>query len=89
MSGPAESIVYVPEDRVFPAPDDDDLWRSVYSVLRADYPDRVLPEHARWAFEAVCAEQDEYMLFKDFLRKVRLKWLWKRPPAPRGMTSLD
>ena len=89
MSEPAANIPYAPDDRVFPASDDDDLWTSVYSILRADYPDRILLEHARWAFEAVCAEQDDYMLFKDFLRKVRLKWLWKRPPAPRGMAALD
>lgn len=80
---------YAPEDRIFPSPTDDDLWMSVHTILRADYPDRALLEHMRWAFEAVCAEQDDYMLFKDFLRKVRLKWLWKRPPAPRGMVDLE
>ena len=80
---------YAPEDRIFPSPSDDDLWVSVYAILHADYPDRALLEHVRWAFEAVCDESDDYMLFKDFLRKVRLKWLWKRPPAPRGMLGLE
>ena len=83
------TIPYAPEDRIFPSPSDDALWVSVHTILSADYPERVLMEHARWAFEAVCAEQDDYMLFKDFLRKVRLKWLWKRPPAPRGLLGLE
>lgn len=80
---------YAPEERIFPSFTDDDLWMSVYTIMCADYSDRVLLEHVRWAFEAVCAEQDDYMLFKDFLRKVRLKWLWKRPPAPRGVVDLE
>lgn len=80
---------YAPEDRIFPSPSDEDLWTGVYAAMRADYPDRALPGHVRQAFEAVCAEQDDYLLFKDFLRKVRLKWLWKRPPAPRGVASLE
>lgn len=77
------------EDRIFPSPSDDDLWISVYTLLREAYPERLLLEHARWAFETVCEECDDYMLFKDFFRKVRLTWLWKRPPAPRGMVSLE
>ena len=80
---------YAPGDRIFPSPADDDLWTSVYAAMRAEYPERALLEHVRWAFETVCAEQGDFMLFKDFLRKVRLKWLWKRPPAPRGVLDLE
>ena len=89
MKEPSNTIAHAPEDRIFPSPTDDDLWASVYAVIRENYPDRALLEHVRQAFEAVCAEQDDVLLFKDFLRKVRLTWLWKRPPAPRGMISLE
>ena len=82
-------IPYAPGDRIFPSPEDDDLWTSVYAAMLAEYPERALLEHVRWAFETVCVEQGDYMLFKDFLRKVRLKWLWKRPPAPRGVLDLE
>jgi len=85
----AQKIVYGPKDRIFPTQSDDDLWNSVYALLVRDYPERALLEHVRWAFEAVCDELDDYLLFKDFLRKVRLKWLWKRPPAPRGVLDLE
>lgn len=80
---------YKDADRVFPSVSDDDLWLSVQHSIQRAYPERALTEHVRWAFEEVCAELDDYLLFKDFLRKVRLKWLWQRPPAPRGMLSLE
>lgn len=89
MSGSTTPVPYGPEDRIFPSTSDDDLWKSVYALLHEAYPERLLTEHARWAFETVCAELDDYLLFKDFYRKVRLKWLWQRPPAPRGMLSLE
>lgn len=80
---------YSPEDRVFPSISDDDLWLGVYAAISAEYPERALLEHVRGAFEAVCAEHDDYMSFKSLLRKVRLHWLWKRPPVPRGMLDLE
>ena len=89
MKEPSNNIAHAPEDCIFPSPSDDDLWASVYADIREGYPDRALLEHVRQAFETVCAEQDDVLLFKDFLRKVRLTWLWKRPPAPRGMISLE
>ena len=89
MTTPAPKLPYAPEDSVFPSPSDDDLWQTVFQTLKADYPERVLVEHARWAFEAVCAEHADSMPAKDFIRKVRLKWLWKRPPAPRGVLDLE
>lgn len=89
MSQPPDSTPYSLRDKIFPSATDDDLWTSVFTILQREYPDRVLMEHVRQAFEAVCGENDDYMLFKDFLRKVRLTWLWKRPPAPRGMLNLE
>lgn len=89
MSELPRGIPYSAGDRIFPSPTDDDLWISVLAHMRRDYPERALVEHVREAFEAVCEENDDYMPFKDFLRKIRLKWLWKRPPAPRGMVNLE
>ena len=89
MSDASRNIPYSPDDRIFPSPSDGDLWASVLTHMKNDYPERVLEEHVREAYEAICDEADTYMLFKDFLRKVRLRWLWKRPPAPRGMLSLE
>ena len=80
---------YRPEDRVFPSPSDDDLWQSVFDDLRGKYPERALMEHIRQAFERVCEENDDYMSYKDFLRKVKLAWMWQRPPAPRGVLDLE
>lgn len=57
--------------------------------LLAVYPERALPEHVRRAFVSVCEDSGEAMLFKDFLRKVTIAWMWKRPPAPRGLSSLE
>lgn len=92
MSDPAASwasLPYKQDDSVFPAADDDDLWTCVQRILMQDYgPERVQLEHARWAFEAVCAELDEYLPARDFVRKVRLKWLWQRPPLPRGIVDI-
>ena len=86
---PPAALPYAEHDRVFPAVDDDDLWLCVRTVLFAEYgPERVQLEHARRAFEAVCNELDDYLPFKDFLRKVRLQWLWQRPPVPRGLVDL-
>ena len=83
---PPPSVFYKPEDPVFPAVSDDDLWRSVHALLLDAYgQDRVLQEHARQAFEGVCADLNDSLLFRDFFRKVRLRWLWQRPPLPRGM----
>lgn len=82
------SVFYAAEDQVFPAISDDDLWRSVHALLLDAYgQERVLPEHARQAFEAVCAELDDSLAFKDFFRKVRLQWMWQRPPLPRGVAE--
>jgi hypothetical protein len=61
----------------------------VLTVMQREYPERALLEHVRQAFDLVCEENDDDMTFKDFLRKVRLAWLWKRPPAPRGMLDLE
>ena len=82
-------LPYKPEDRVFPSVSDDDLWVSVERSIMEQYPERALLEHVRWAYETVCEELDDYLLFQDFLRKVRLKWLWKRPPLPRGVAEYD
>lgn len=89
MSADEPKAVYGPEDRVFPSLSDADLWDSVLALLMRDYPERVLPEHAREAFEAVCDENDDYMLFKDLYRKVRIRWMWKRPPLPRGVAGFE
>lgn len=80
---------YSPGDRIFPSQSDDDLWTSVFVSIRKQYPERAIIEHIRQAFERVCEENDDYMLFKDFLRKVKLAWLWKRPPTPRGIVDLE
>lgn len=80
---------YSPEDRIFPSESDKDLWNSVLIHLLAAYPERALPEHVRQAFVSVCEDSGESMLFKDFLRKVTIAWMWKRPPAPRGLSSLE
>lgn len=84
-----QDIPYSLSDRVFPSLSDDDLWMSVFISIRDEYPERAIMEHIRQAFERVCGENDDYMLFKDFLRKVKLAWLWKRPPAPRGIIDLE
>lgn len=84
-----QKAVYGPEDRIFPSLSDEDLWTGVFALLKGAYPERVLPEHARAAFEAICDEHDEYMLFKDFYRKVRLRWLWERPALPRGVAGFE
>jgi hypothetical protein len=83
------SIRHAPDDSIFPSVSDGDLWASVWTTMRAAYPERALAEHVRQAFESVCAEQDEALRFGDFMRKVRLTWLWKRPPLPRGMTGME
>ncbi len=85
---PLPSLPYKPDERVYPGVGDDDLWFCVQTVLAAEYgPERVLMEHARTAFEAVCADLDEALPLNDFLRKVRLRWLWQRPPLPRGVAD--
>ena len=89
MNEHARDIPYSPEDRIFPSVTDNDLWISVLTAIQREYPERALAGHVRQAFETVCEENDAYMPFKNFLRKVRLIWLWKRPPAPRGMLSLE
>lgn len=81
--------VYGPEDRIFPSLSDGDLWNSVLFLIQEAYPDRALPEHVREAFEAVCEESDDYMPFKSFHRKVRVRWLWKRPALPRGVVGFE
>ena len=78
--------VYKDEDIVFPSTSDDDLWMSVHALLLEAYgPERVLQEHARRSFESVCADLEDSLPFKAFFRKVRLHWLWQRPPLPRGV----
>ena len=89
MSDSLRKIPYALDERIFPSPSDDDLWVSVLAHMREEYPERVLEKHVRQSFETVCQANDDYMLFKNFLRKVRLNWLWKRPPAPRGMLGLE
>lgn len=89
MSGSELKAVYGPDDRIFPSLSDTGLWDSVFALLMEAYPERALPEHVREAFEAVCDESDDYMLFKDFYRKVRVRWMWKRPPLPRGVAGFE
>ncbi len=89
MDATEPKAVYGPDDRIFPSLSDADLWHSVLALLKEAYPERVLAEHAREAFEAVCDEQDDYMPFKDFYRKVRIRWMWKRPPLPRGVAGFE
>ncbi len=85
---PMPPMPYQPDERVFPDAGDDDLWRCAQTLILHDYgEERARLEHIRWAFEAVCAELDDYLSLKDFLRKVRLKWLWQRPPLPRGLVD--
>lgn len=86
---PLPGAEYEPEDTILPSAQDEKLHRSVYNALLQRYPERILPEHVRQAFEIICAECKDALPFKDFLRKVRLQWLWKRPPAPRGVVSLE
>ncbi len=83
-------LPYGADEMIFPTVRDDDLWQTTYQALVAEYgPARVLLEHARKAFELVCEESADSMQMRDFLRKVRLKWLWERPPLPRGMVLGD
>ena len=81
-------LPYKPDELVFPTQSDDDLWQTTYTTIVRNYGEaRVMQEHVRWAFEAVCDECQNSLTMQDFIRKVRLKWLWKRPPLPRGVTT--
>ena len=73
------------EEKVFPSKNDKDLWQLTQAFLKHKFPGRVMPDHARWAFEATCDELDGYLSQKRFLRKVATKWMWQRPSLPRGM----
>lgn len=77
------------EDKIFPSKNDPELREVTLAFLKAKYPGRVMPEHAAWAFEAVCAELDDYLSRKKFLRKVAAKWLWQRPSLPRGVGGMQ
>lgn len=84
-----QKAVYEPDEMIFPSLSDDALWHSVFALLKKAYPERVLLEHARQAFEDTCSEYHDYMTFKDFYRKARMRWLWKRPALPRGIVGFE
>lgn len=85
----AIQTAYGPDDLVFPTPSDADLWLSVLTFLQHEYPDRALEAHVREAFESVCRELDDSLPFKNFLRKVRIAWMWRRPATPRGVEGFE
>lgn len=74
--------------KIFPSKHDAELRVLALAFLERKYPGRVMPEHAAWAFEAVCGELDDYLSLKSFLRKVAAKWLWERPSLPRGLGGM-
>ena len=76
-------------DKVFPSKHDADLWELAQAFLNWKFPERVMPEHGRWAFEAVCDELDDYISQKRFLHKVAAKWMWQRPSLPRGVGGMQ
>ncbi len=82
---PPRTII-APQTLVYPSIEEDSLWENALHALVAQYgAERVVPEHVRQAFDTVCDNNMERMSFHDFLRKVRLAWLWQRPPLARGM----
>lgn len=75
-----------PQTLVYPSAEEDCLWENTLYALVTQYgAERVVPEHVRQAFDQVCDNNLERMAFHDFLRKVRLAWLWQRPALARGM----
>lgn len=77
------------DEKIFPSKSDAELRAISLAFLEEKYPGRVMPEHADWAFEAACAELDDYLSLKKFLRKVATKWLWERPSLPRGVGGMQ
>lgn len=80
---------YESDEKIFPSKNDPELRATSLAFLEEKYPGRVMPEHANWAFEAVCDALDDYLSQKKFLRKVASKWLWERPSLPRGMGGMQ
>ncbi|WP_027187497.1 hypothetical protein [Desulfovibrio cuneatus] len=79
-------ILIAPQTLVYPSVEEDCLWENTLHALVAQYgAERVVPEHVQQAFDAVCDNNLERIPFHDFLRKVRLAWLWQRPALARGM----
>ena len=75
-----------PQTLVYPSVEEDCLWENTLHALVTQYgAERVVPEHVQQAFDTVCNNNLERMPFHDFLRKVRLNWLWQRPALARGM----
>ena len=82
----APRTLIAPQTLVYPSVEEDCLWENTLYALVEQYgAERVVPEHVRKAFDAVCDNHLERMAFHDFLRKVRLAWLWQRPALARGM----
>lgn len=77
------------DEKVFPSVNDPELRDLALAFLKRKYAGRVMPEHADWAFEAVCDELDDYISLKRFLRRVAAKWLWQRPSLPRGVGGMQ
>lgn len=80
---------YDSKEKVFPSKHDASLWAVTLAYLNEKYPERVIPEHARWAFEAACEELEDYLTLKNFIRRVATKWLWQRPSLPRGVGGMQ
>ncbi len=79
---------YLLDNIVNPNVYDDELWNFVYQNLLEEYgKERVMLDHARAAFEIACNKSDNPLSVKELLRKVKLAWLWERPPLPRGIIS--
>lgn len=64
---------------VFPDPSDDDLWAAVRADMEARFPGRYPEADVRRAFEAVCAELEDYLPQPALLKKVRMACMWTRP----------
>lgn len=81
----------IPATPVFPSRSDTELWQKTLDFLHKKYPGRVMEEHARQAFESVCAELDSSSSvdLKNFLRRVATKWMWERPALPRGVSGME
>ena len=79
-------LLIAPQTVVYPSVEEDCLLENTLHALVTQYgAERVVPEHVQKAFDTVCDNNLERMPFHDFLRKVRLAWLWQRPALARGM----
>ncbi len=79
---------FAAQEKILASVNDDELWQFAYNKMLEEYgAERVLIEHARLAFEKACDKCKNAVTIEDFMRKMRLAWLWERPPLLRGIVS--